>query len=131
MDWKKIVSRVLLALYFLAIGVLCFSHFDSGMDLPATFWGIPQDKLAHFLMFLPYPILTALALHTSKGEPLRMILFLLCIVMAGTVIAGATELIQATTGYRESDIYDFRADCLGIFTGSVLTLIYGALSRKW
>ncbi len=131
MDWKKIVSRVLLALYFLAIGVLCFSHFDSGMDLPATFWGIPQDKLAHFLMFLPYPILATLALHLPAGKPRSLILFLLWVVIAGGVIAGATELIQGTTGYREADIADFRADCLGIFTGAVLTLIYGAVSRKW
>lgn len=131
MKAKKILPKVILGLYFIAVGILCFCRFDGGIDLPSTFWGIPQDKVAHFLMFLPYPILTALALHTSKGEPRRMILFLLCIVMAGTVIAGGTELIQATTGYRESDIYDFRADCLGIFTGSVLTLIYGALSRKW
>ncbi|MGN0189164.1 MAG: VanZ family protein [Candidatus Cryptobacteroides sp.] len=128
---KKIVPRVLLVLYFIAVGILCFCRFDGSIDLPATFWGIPQDKVAHFLMFLPYPILTALALHTSKGNPKGLILFLLWIVIAGAVIAGATELIQGTTGYRESDITDFRADCIGIFTGSVLTLIYGAVSRKW
>lgn len=131
MKLKKIFPKVLLVLYFIAVGILCFCRFDGGLDLPSTLWGIPQDKVAHFLMFLPYPILAALALHTSKGDPKRLVLFLLCIVIAGAVIAGATELLQGTTGYRESDIADFRADCLGIFTGSVLTLVYGALSRKW
>ena len=131
MKAKKILPKVILGLYFIAVGILCFCRFDGGIDLPSTFWGIPQDKLAHFLMFLPYPILATLALHLPAGKPRSMILFLLWVVIAGGVIAGATELIQGTTGYREADIADFRADCLGIFTGAVLTLIYGAVSRKW
>lgn len=128
---ERFLPKVLLVLYFIAVGILCFCRFDGGVDLPAFIFGIPQDKVAHFLMFLPYPILTTLALHSPKGQPKGLILFLLWIVIAGTLIAGATELVQGMTAYRSADINDFRADCIGIFTGSVITLVYGAVSRKW
>lgn len=128
---KKIFPRILLVLYFISVGILCFCKFDGGMDLPASFFGIPQDKVLHFIMFLPYPILSAFALHSSTGRPASLIIFLLWIVIAGAVIAGATEIFQGMTGYRNADITDFRADCLGIFTGAVFTLVYGAVSKKW
>ena len=60
-----------------------------------------------------------------------MVLFLIVTVAAGCIIAGGTELIQGELQYRSADITDFRADSIGIFTGSVITLIWAAAAKKW
>ena len=58
-------------------------------------------------------------------------LFMLATLIAGTAAGAGIEIIQQMTGYRSCDIMDFRADCLGLLAGAVLTTIYGAASKKW
>lgn len=93
--------------------------------------GFPRDKVLHFLMFLPFPMLMYLAFHKAVGKPWSLILFLAFAIVTGALAGGAIELIQKATGYRSCDIADFRADCIGLFAGSLITLIYAAISKKW
>ncbi len=125
------LSRFLMLVYAVAICVLCFAHVSPIFDLNGIWLGIPKDKILHFIMFLPLPILAYMSFHRSTGKPSRLIIFLLITLIAGTVAGGAIELLQQFTGYRSCDILDFRADCLGLFTSTVLVLCYGAISKKW
>lgn len=118
-------------LYIAALCVLCFGKFESGPDMQAEWFGIGKDKFAHFLMFLPYPVLAYLAFARKSGSPARFILFMCAAAASGTVLGWATECIQGMTGYRTCDIADLRADCIGIFAGSLVTLFYAAFSGKW
>lgn len=125
------VSRILLLLYATAVCLLCFLQLGNGLNMNETLLGFPKDKVLHFLMFLPFPVLMYLAFHKAAGKPWRLIFFLLVTIIIGAAAGGAIELIQKTTGYRSCDILDFRADCIGLFAGSIAVLIYGAISKKW
>ena len=70
------------------------------------------------------------AFFRYEKRPARLILFLVIVIAAGMILAGATELIQGELKYRSADIMDFRADSLGIFTGSIITLIAWILVGK-
>ncbi|MDE7128659.1 MAG: VanZ family protein [Bacteroidales bacterium] len=131
MEKKKIISRILLALYLTAVCILCFIKMDSGIDFGSTWLGLPKDKVVHFLMFMPYPVLAYFAFRKADGRPASFLMFMLAIIVIGIAIGAATEIIQGLTDYRSADINDLRADSLGIFTGSILTLIYAVISRRW
>ena len=51
------IFRILLVLYLISILVLCFANLSSLPDVSNTLFGIDIDKVAHFLMFLPFPAL--------------------------------------------------------------------------
>lgn len=127
------LSRILLLLYVAAVCLLCFLHIGNGISMNDTWLGFPRDKVLHFLMFLPFPVLMYMAFHKPKpaGRPWRLIFFLLVTIVIGAIAGGAIELIQKATGYRSCDILDFRADCIGLLAGSIIMLIYGAISKKW
>lgn len=128
---NRIIYAVLFALYLAALCFLCFGHFESGPDMLPELFGIKKDKIAHFIMFLPYPVLTYLIFGRRSGKPWRFILLMCAAIAAGAVLAWATEIIQGMTDYRTRDMADFRADCAGIFAGSLIVLLYAAFSRKW
>ena len=131
MDKKRLIPRILLVIYLIVTGIAFFAKFDTGVHISTTWLGLPKDKIVHFLLFLPYPVLMYTAFHRQRGIPSSLLFFMLWVVVAGTVIAGGTELIQGMTDYRSADINDFRADCLGIFVGCVAVTVYGAISKKW
>ncbi len=118
-------------LYIGAVAVLCFARFDGGIDLSSTIFGIPKDKVAHFTMFLPFPIIFCLAFYTSSGKPWRLVGFLLLALALALVIAAGTEIAQGYIKYRSADITDFRADSIGAFTGSFISLIFCTITKKY
>ena len=127
----RIIARALLVLYRIDVAVMCFARISTGIDMSSTWFGLPPDKIVHFTMFLPYTALVYLAFYRPGKRPWHMVLFLAATVAAGCLIAGGTELIQGELQYRSADIDDFRADSIGIFTGSVITLIWAAAAKKW
>ena len=129
MQTRKTISRAVLVIYIIAVAIACFSRFNSGIDLSSEWFGIPKDKIAHFSMFLPYPVLMYLAFY-RPGSISGLILFLVAVILAGGILAGGTELVQGMLQYRSADITDFRADCLGILTGSVITVAAGVLRHR-
>ena len=112
-------------IYLIAVGLLCFLRPSSLPEVDIkTFLGIPVDKLLHFLMFLPYPILSGLVFIRKEQKMAVSIAILITLAVLGIGISYGTELIQARTGYRSYEIGDFYADITGIATGFIISTIY-------
>ena len=125
------ISRILMLVYAAMVCVLCFMRPGNGVDMSGEWLGIATDKIAHFFLFLPFPVLMYMAFHRHKGKPVRLVLFLVLTLLIGAAAGAGIELIQLGTGYRSCDIMDFRADCIGLLCGSIAVMTYGAVSRKW
>ena len=54
-------ARILLGVYLLVLLVLCFANFSSIPEVKKQLFGIPMDKVVHFCMFFPFPILAFLS----------------------------------------------------------------------
>ena len=117
----KITFRVAFYLYLIAIAVLCFGKFSNLPSVSNTILGIPTDKVVHFVMFFPFPILAFLAYDKFTGTVKSVLIFALVTFLAGCLIAAGTEIGQAyLTEYRSGDPTDFLADFLALLTGSII-----------
>ena len=105
---------------------MCFMKPSSLPQVELDFFGIPMDKVVHFIMFLPFSILT---FWPADAGRFRKLAVLLVIVIFGAGMAVATEKIQAMTGYRSGDIMDFAADMTGILAGAALTALFILLKK--
>ena len=120
----------LFCVYLAAVGVLCFIRPSSIPEIDIkTFLGIPIDKVLHFLMFLPYPILAGLVFIGRDCGIVCGFIIIAVIAVTGAGVAYGTELIQAHTGYRSYEIADFHADIAGIITGSISVIAYLTYTR--
>lgn len=121
----RIIFITLLCIYLTAVALLCFLRPSSLPEVEIkTFLGLPIDKVLHFLMFLPYPILAGMSFISMKNGFLRSIIILTVVLTAGIGMAYGTELIQGESGYRAYEIADFHADLAGISAGSIIMLAY-------
>ncbi|MBP5676263.1 MAG: VanZ family protein [Bacteroidales bacterium] len=117
----KILFRAAFYVYLVAVAVLCFGSFNSLPEVSKTILGIPTDKVVHFCMFLPFPILAFLAYDKYTGNRPQVLIFALVTFLVGCLLAVATELGQAyLTDYRSGDPRDFLADFLALLTGSAV-----------
>jgi VanZ family protein len=121
---------VLFCLYILAVGVVCFARPDEIPQLPLDWFGLSSDKIAHFLMFIPFPILAWLTFVPERLSKSCKSLSLIAISVIGAVIAAATEQIQGALGYRLYEIKDLFADFIGIAVGAIAILAYIALKTE-
>ena len=119
----RITFRILLALYLLAIIVLCFGHFKSSPDIPKMLFGLPIDKVVHFCMFLPFPVLVFLAVDKYTTKAWHSVLFAVGLFVVGCAIAVATELGQGLTTWRSADPKDFWADATALAVSSLAVFI--------
>lgn len=123
MKKAKACALILFIIYLVAVAYCCFGHFS---DLPDvgndTLFGIPMDKVVHFIMFFPFPLLCHLAFF-QRGRKLSGVLFsILMIFLIGCMIAAGTEIGQSFTEYRSCDALDFAADCMSLAISSIITL---------
>lgn len=120
---RKTIGIVLFIIYLAAVAYCCFGHFN---DLPEisseTFFGIPTDKVIHFLMFFPFPILCHIAFAGWRTKPRHTLVSVTVIFLAGCLIAAGTEIGQSFTDYRSGDILDFAADTLSLAISSIIVL---------
>lgn len=123
---KTILARILFLLYLGAIALLCFMHVDKLPDVQKFIFGIPTDKIVHFGMFLPFPILAYLAYDHLTNKLSHAILFSLATMFIGLAIAYITEYVQGTLPYRSMEMADFKADALAICISSVFVFIVDA-----
>jgi VanZ family protein len=131
MDRKKLVLRVLFYLYLAAVLFLCFGQFESTPDVPKSFLGIPMDKLAHFCMFFPFPILAFLAFDKYTETPLSTFLFSGLTWLSGLLLAFATESGQAhLTSWRSGDPWDLLADGIAITLATAVVIIWDLSKQK-
>ncbi len=123
MKKRNILTLSLFIIYLGAVAYCCFGHFselpDMGKD---TLFGIPTDKVVHFLMFFPFPILCFLTFTGRTQKPLHTMLIVGCVFTIGCVIAAATEIGQSFTDYRSGDILDFAADATALAVSSIMVM---------
>ena len=120
---NNLIFKILLILHLATVAWLCFGHFDNVSDVPKAFWGIPTDKIVHFLMFFPFPVLCYLAFDRFTTKWWHSLLFAGGVFLTGCLIAAATEIGQGQTSYRSGDITDFCADGLALLLSSLAVLV--------
>ena len=126
----RIIARILLLIYIGLLAYLCFGHFDHVPDIIRKFWGIEQDKIVHFCMFFPFPLLAYFAVgrvYRSYGGALA---FVVVVFLIGCCIGAGTEIGQGLTTYRSADPKDFFADALALAISSVVTFIICLVQRS-
>ena len=127
---QRTIARILFGVYLVAVAWLCFGKLDSSQNMPTTLWGIPTDKIAHFLMFLPFPVLAFFAFDRFTERFWPSVLWTVVTFLAGSAFAAGTEYVQARLlPYRTGDPADFKADLLALAARSVIVLIL-ALSKQ-
>lgn len=124
------ISALALCVYIAAVAALCFMKPSSLPQVEMDFFGIPMDKVVHFLMFAPFPILAYMTFWPADAGKIRRLAVLLVIIAFGAGMAVATERIQAMTGYRSGEIKDFAADMAGILSGAAVTALYILLKTE-
>ena len=129
---RHILVRVLMVLYICAVAYLCFGSFDSIPDMNKGLLKFLTDKVVHFCMFLPFPVLAALCRKNLPPSASKAAISIVLIFLLGCAFAASTELIQGRLTYRSCDIRDFGADALALLLGSVAVGISVAirLSRE-
>ena len=118
-------------LYLAAVVYLCFGKFEQTPDIPWSFLGIPSDKLVHFCMFFPFPILAFLAFDKYTETPKSTFLFSGITWVLGLLLAYGTEWGQAhLTTYRSGDPMDLLADALAITVSTMVVIIWDLSKQK-
>lgn len=121
---KKKIWTATLCIYVMTVAYLCFMQPEDIPQIRQDLWGIPIDKVAHFLMFFPFPILAYASFRPTRKRRQSHLLVLLAVMVTGAVLAIGTELIQGLSEYRSYEISDFYADMLGIACSSIITAAY-------
>lgn len=131
MEGKRLIARILFFLYLAAVLVLCFGQFKDAPSLPWTLLGIPSDKLVHFCMFFPFPILAFLAFDKYTETPRSTFLFSGITFLVGVALAFGTEWGQAhLTTYRSGDPLDWVADVSALFISTLIVIIWDLLKQR-
>ena len=86
----RITSSILLCLYIAAVAYLCFARPDNLPQAPMYLFGLPMDKLAHFVMFVPFPILAYMTFVNLEMSIWRKIAVLTIIMAAGAFTQGSS-----------------------------------------
>ena len=127
----KIAFQVLFFLYIALLLFLCFGQFQNVHSVPRTILGIPSDKVVHFCMFFPFPILAFLAFDQYTDTVRQSLLFSGITFVVGILLALGTEWGQAhLTRYRSGDTRDFLADSLALVLGTLIVLFWDIRKQK-
>lgn len=130
MKKRKIFYILAFCVYIAAILTLCLMKPD---DLPQPeifIFGIPADKVAHFIMFLPFPVLMYMMLFDKSRSRWLDMLVLAGSLALGICAAFGTEFLQSLTQYRSADIKDTFADMKGLGSGGVIVLLHILFRRN-
>ncbi len=128
---RRLIWRLVALVYLICLAVLCFGKFQSGTKLPTEIWGIPADKVVHFFMFLPAPIVFFYSLYKSNGKPLHFALFMVLTYVVVLLLAVGIEVGQSFTDYRSFEVLDIVADVLGLSLGTLFIVIVRSAKSKW
>ena len=130
MGKRNVVSLVLFVIYLAAVIWCCFGHFDDLPDVDKSLFGIPTDKIVHFIMFLPFPVLCFKSFSFLAGKQWRAILTIIVIFILGCLLAAGTEIGQSFTKYRSGDPLDFISDVAALVVSSIATLAVWLYTRN-
>ena len=126
---RKAIFITAFVIYLAAVIYLCLMKPDNLPQTELYLFGLPLDKVAHFLMFLPFPALAYMMLWEKGRKTWAELLILLSCLAVGVGIAFLTEHLQAMTQYRSSDIKDIYADMTGLGIGCIVVLINIAIKH--
>lgn len=126
---RKVTAISLFCIYIASVLYLCLMKPDDMPQFELSFFGIPMDKIAHFLMFLPFPVLSYLLFYEGQRKITHEVLILTAILSLGVGLAFGTEQLQAMTQYRSSDIMDVYSDMTGLATGCIAAIILIIIKR--
>ena len=121
---KRYIWAFILCCYFAAVLMICLAKPEDIPTIQISFFGIPTDKIAHFLMFLPYPAIAYAVFRPAEGNRWRHIAVLAAIFAAGLGLAMGTERLQGLSEYRSYEIEDFYADVLGMELSAFITALH-------
>ena len=129
---RTTLFKILTLLYLVAVAVLCFANFSSLPKAPRHILGFDADKVVHFLMFFPFPLLAYFSFPLNKRGLVFTFFAIVLIFGVGCGLAGITEYVQSKLPYRKMDAADFNADMLGLLLASLITFIISLFihSRK-
>lgn len=127
---KTILSRVLFAGYICAVCLVCFISSENVPELKKTIFGLPADKVVHFIMFAPFAFLTYLSFDHPSRKAGKCVLFAFLTLASGLLIAFATEVVQSYLPTRTMDVKDFYADAIAIAVTTVFVLIIDLTHKK-
>jgi VanZ family protein len=126
---RAIIFQILTLLYLGTVAFLCFARFPVMNEVPPVIFNIPMDKIVHFLMFLPFPILAYFSLPIRRKGVVKTLLVLVAIFLVGCLIAWGTERVQGLLPYRYMDAADFKADRYGLGTGTIIAFLIQLLIK--
>ncbi|MEE3466170.1 MAG: VanZ family protein [Candidatus Cryptobacteroides sp.] len=128
---QKIAFQVIFFLYVAAVLFLCFAHFEQTPAIEWSLWGIPSDKVVHFCMFFPFPILAFLAFDRYTDSVRSTLLFSGITLLVGFLLAWGTEWGQAhLTDYRSGDPMDLLADGTALVLSTLLVIFLDIRKQK-
>ena len=128
---QKILFRILFLLYLAGVLYLCFGRFENTPSVEWSLLGIPTDKLVHFCMFFPFPILAFLAFDRYTDTTRQTLIFVGITLVVGILLAMGTEWGQAHfTDYRSADPWDLVADTSALVLSSLLVGIWDIRKQK-
>ena len=118
-----LIARIVWVLYIVLVLFLCFWQFKQMPEAPRTLFGFDTDKVVHFLMFFPFPIVSGLAHGKQPSGPWKALGLVLLLFLCGSLFAAGTEIGQHFVPYRDADPNDFKADTLALAISSFIVLI--------
>ena len=127
---RRIISIAVFCLYIAAVAYLCFAKPEDVPPLPELWLGLPADKVAHSMMFLPFPILGYIAFEGSEMNIWKRVLLIIALVITGLAAAIGTEHIQALLAYRSAEIEDLAADGIGLACGGLAAFFYTLIRQR-
>ena len=95
--------------------------YENALDFIAL--GFDPDKVVHFLMFFPFPILAWLALGRRPSGPWPALGLTLLLFLIGCALAACTEIVQQFLPWRPADPRDFSADALALALSALIVFI--------
>ena len=123
--WR--IGKIILFLaYVAAVAWLCFGTFKPDPSIPRSIFGYPTDKVVHFLMFLPVPILGTIAFDFRSWWRTLSVMTILANLAAFTF----EQLQSRITTIRITDPKDLNANFLGISLGLLIAILIGLFARK-
>ena len=126
---RRLISAIIFCLYIAAVAYLCFAKPEDMPAIPETWFGLPSDKVGHFFMFLPFPVLGFLTLRSAEDSMTKKFLTVAALIVAGTAAAVGIEVVQTYLQYRSFETADILADGLGLLCGGILISSYIMISR--
>lgn len=120
---RRYIWIIILCLYFAAVMALCLMRPEAIPEINRDLWGIPMDKVAHFLMFFPYPAIAYITFRPYDTRKWLHLMVLFAVFATGIGLAMGTEQLQGLSEYRSYEIEDFYADILGMECSTFLTAL--------